>query len=136
MRRLGGHGPAKYPTGTRLGTSEGQAGRGCWRNAGRIRKAISALSRFATPKSSSCFRAGLPIRRRGDGQVQHCNAVPGTIWLCPAGVYEDMIHLYGEVRESIHLFLPALPLAETALREISVDPARVSLRYDGGFAIP
>ena len=44
-----------------------------------------------------------------------------------------MIHLYGEVGESIHLFLPALPLAETALREINVDPARVSLRYDGGF---
>ena len=78
----------------------------------------------------------LPIRRRGDGEVQHCNAVPGTIWLCPAGVYEDMIHLYGEVRESIHLFLPALPLAETALREINVDPARVSLRYDGGFRDP
>ena len=47
-----------------------------------------------------------------------------------------MIHLYGEVRESIHLFLPALPLAETALREINVDPARVSLRYEGGFRDP
>ena len=47
-----------------------------------------------------------------------------------------MIHLYGEVRESMHLFLPALPLAETALREVNVDPSRVSLRYDGGFRDP
>ena len=47
-----------------------------------------------------------------------------------------MIHLYGEVRESIHLFLPALPLSETALREIDVDPSKVSLHYDGGFCDP
>ena len=47
-----------------------------------------------------------------------------------------MIHLYGEVRESIHLFLPALALSETALREIDVDPDKVSLRYDGGFRDP
>ena len=76
------------------------------------------------------------IRRRGDGQVQHCNAVPGTIWICPAGVYEDMIHVYGEVRESIHLFLPALPFSATALREMNVDPARISLNYEGGFRDP
>ena len=40
------------------------------------------------------------------------------------------------VRESIHLFLPARPLSATALREIDVDPDKVSLRYDGGFRDP
>ena len=62
--------------------------------------------------------------------------MPGTIWLCPEGVYEDMIHLYGEVEESIHLFLPASPLSETALRELDVDPDKLDLRYDGGFHDP
>ena len=35
-----------------------------------------------------------------------------------------------------HLFLPARPLSETALREIDVDPDKVSLRYEGGFRDP
>ena len=34
------------------------------------------------------------------------------------------------------IFLPARPLSETALREIDVDPDKVSLRYDGGFRDP
>ena len=136
MRRLVGHGPAKYPTGTRLGTSEGQGWKGLlaerWRNPAGDLGAVQVRD----TEIIVMLQGRLLVRRRGDGEIQHCNAVPGTIWLCPAGVYEDMIHLYGEVRESIHLFLPAVPLAETALREINVDPARVSLRYEGGFRDP
>ena len=136
MRRLGGHGPAKYPTGTRLGTSEGRGWKGLlaerWRNPEGGLGAVQVCD----TEIIVLLQGRLSIRRRGDGQVQHCNAVLGTIWICPAGVYEDMIHLYGEVRESIHLFLPALPLSETALREIDVDPGRVNLRYDGGFRDP
>ena len=82
------------------------------------------------------LQGGLRVRRRGDGRLQQCEAVPGTIWLCPAGVREDMIRLYGEVRESIHLFLPASPLSATALREIDVDPDTVGLHYEGGFRDP
>ena len=26
----------------------------------------------------------LPIRRRGDGKLEQCHAVPGTVWLCAA----------------------------------------------------
>ena len=54
----------------------------------------------------------------------------------PDGVREDMIRLYGEVGESVHLFLPASPLAGTAEAEIGVDPGRVGLRYEGGFRDP
>ena len=136
MRRLGGHGLAKYPTGTRLGTSEGQGWKELlaerWRNPEGDLGAVQVRD----TEIIVMLRGRLHIRRRGDGQVQHCNAVPGTIWLCPAGVQEDMIHLYGEVRESLHLFLPALPLSRTALREIDVDPSKVSLRYEGGFRDP
>lgn len=78
----------------------------------------------------------LPIQRRGDGRLEKCDAVPGTVWVCPSGVREDMIHLYGDVHESIHLFLPELPLSETALREIDVDPDKVCLNYEGGFRDP
>ena len=44
-----------------------------------------------------------------------------------------MIHLYGEVGESLHLYLPPSPFSATALQELDVDPDKVSLRYDGGF---
>ena len=60
--------------------------------------------------------------------------VPGTVGLCPAGFQEEMIQLHGEIRESLHLFLPTL--AGTALREIDVDPGKVRLRYEGGFHDP
>ena len=44
-----------------------------------------------------------------------------------------MIHLYDEVEEALHLYLPPSPLSVTALRELNVDPDKIDLRYDGGF---
>ncbi len=136
MPYIGGHERAKYTTGTRLRTSEDRGWKGlraeCWRHSeGELGEVEVRDTEVIV-----LIRGQLPVRRRGDGRIQHCDAVPGTIWVCPAGVYEDMIHLYGEVRESLHLFLPALPLAETAIRELDVDPDRISLRYDGGFRDP
>ena len=78
----------------------------------------------------------LPIQRRGDGRFEKCDAVPGTVWICPSGVHEDRIHLYGDIGESLHLFLPALPLSKTALFELGIDPDKVGLHYVGGFRDP
>lgn len=47
-----------------------------------------------------------------------------------------MIHLYGEIGESVHIYLPAAPLSATALRELDLDPDHVRLHYDGGFRDP
>ena len=78
----------------------------------------------------------LPIRRRGDGQVQYCNAVPGTIWVCPAGVCEDMVHLYGGVRESIHLsFRRGRCRIRPFAKSMSI-PTRSACAMTAGFAIP
>ena len=94
------------------------AGEECWRERWNHPEGELGETLVADTEVIVLLEGRAPIRRRGDGQVQHCNAVPGTIWICPAGVYEDNIHLYGEVRESIHLFLPKLPFSATALREI------------------
>ena len=136
MAGLGGHSRAKYTTGTLVGTSEGRGWNGLL--AERWHNSEGDLGEIEVRDTEVIvmIEGNLPIRRRGDGKLQHCHAVPGTTWLCPHGIREDMIRLYGEVRESIHLFLPALPLAETALREIDVDPDTVSLRYEGGFRDP
>ena len=78
----------------------------------------------------------VPIRRRGDGRLQHFLARPGTIALSPNGVYEDKVHLSGDVGEAMHLFLPEPLLKATAIRELDVDPDKIGLHYDGGFHDP
>ncbi len=136
MARLGGHSSAKYTTGTLLGSSAGRGWDGLlaerWRNSPGDLGEVE----IRDTEVIVMIEGNLRIRRRGDGKLEHCHAVPGTVWLCPDGVREDMIRLYGEVRESIHLFLPAAPLSATALGEIGVDPAGVGLHYEGGFRDP
>ena len=136
MVRLGRHGCAKYTTGTRLATSGGRGWDGLL--AERWRHSEGDLGE-AQPRDTEVIvmlRGRLRVRRRGDGRLEDHYAVPGTVWLCPAGVSEDMIRLYGEVEESLHLFLPTVPLAETALHELDIDPDRIHLRYEGGFRDP
>ena len=133
MVRTAGHGRVKYTTGTRLGTSSERGWNGLL--AERWRHAEGDLGEVA-PRDTEVIvmvHGRLRVRRRGDGRIQYHDATPGSVWLCPAGIHEDMIHLYGEVEESLHLYLPPSPLSVTALRELDVDPDKVSLRYDGGF---
>ena len=134
MVSLGAHKKAKYTTGTRLGASMGWDGM----LAERWNHTEGELGEVQVRDTEviMMLQGRLPIRRRGDGKLEKCNAVPGTIWLCPNGVQEDMIHLYGEVKESLHVFLPAMPLSRTVAREIDVDPENVQLRYYGGFRDP
>ena len=85
---------------------------------------------------SVLLRGHLRVRRRGNGRLEHHDAMPGTVWLCPSGVREDMIHLYGDVHESMHIYLPASRLSATGLREIDIDGPTVSVHYKGGFHDP
>ena len=136
MKRLGGHSVDKYTTGTLLGSSDGRNWAGIrverWNNSeGQLGEVEVSDTEVIVMIDGS-----LPIQRRGDGRFEKCDAVPGTVWICPSGVREDMIHLYGEVRESLHLFLPASQLSATALAEVGVDPDKVGLHYEGGFQDP
>lgn len=136
MTRLGGHALAKYTTGTLIGTSAGRGWNGLLAERWSNSEGDLGEVEVRDTEVIVLLRGKLPVRRRGDGKLEHCHAVPGTIWLCPDGVREDMIHLYGEVRESIHLFLPAALLSATAFKEIGIDPDKVGLRYEGGFRDP
>lgn len=136
MVRLGGHGPAKYLTGSRLASSDGRGWKGLVAERWRHSEGDLGEVQLRDTEVIVMLRGRLRVRRRGDGRLEDHFAVPGTIWLCPAGVTEDMIRLYGEVEESLHLHLPAAPLAETALRELDVDPDRIHLHYEGGLRDP
>lgn len=136
MSRLIGHGKAKYTTGTCLDTSRRRG----WRSllAERWNHSEGDLGEIL-PRDTEVIvmlDGHLHVRRRGDGRLQHHDAMPGTVWLCPAGIREDMIHLYGDIRESIHMYLPAVPLSKAAAEDLDVDPGRVRLRYEGGFRDP
>lgn len=133
MAGLLGHGTAKYVTGERLASSEALGWQGIL--AERWRHSEGDLGEVL-PRDTEIIvmlEGRLRVRRRGDGRLQHHDAVAGTVWLCPAGISEDMIHLYGPIRDSIHLYLPAQPLSRACLQELDLDPARVALRYEGGF---
>ena len=44
---------------------------------------------------------------RGSGGVrQKVVATPGTIWLCPAGIREEVTQLSGDMPEVLHVYLP------------------------------
>jgi AraC family transcriptional regulator len=136
MSRLIGHSKAKYTTGTRHGSSQGRGWRGVlaeeWSHAeGELGEVLPRETEVIV-----MLEGELRVRRRGDGRLQTHHAAPGTVWLCPAGIREDMIHLYGDIRRSIHLYLPAAPLAKSALEDLGVDPDRARLRYEGGFRDP
>ena len=136
MVLLAGHGRAKYTTGTLLGSSRDRRWSGllaeCWTHGeGELAEFLPRETEIAV-----MLEGRVHLRRRGDGRLQHSDAVPGMIWLCPAGVREDMIKAYGDIAEMIHIYLPAMLLSETTLRELDVNPEVVRLHFDGGFRDP
>lgn len=133
MALMLGHGTAKYVTGERLATSAGMG----WPDilAERWRHSEGDLGEVV-PRDTEVIvmlEGRLKVRRRGDGCLQHHDAVPGTVWLCPAGVSEDMIRLYGPIRDSVHLYVPGQPLSRAVMQELDLDVAHTALRYEGGF---
>ena len=133
MVHLVGHGRAKYITGIRLGASHGRGWEGLLAERWHHSQGDLGEVQPCDTEVVVMLRGRLQVRRRGDGLLQCHAAVPGMVWLCPAGIREDMIHLSGEVEESLHLYLPETPLAATALQELDIDPDKFGLRYEGGF---
>lgn len=133
MGPVQGHAKEKYTTGRRLASSEERGWAGlraeCWRHGPGE---LGAIKPHDT-EVAVLIKGAARVRRRGDGKVQQHDAAPGSLWLCPAGIAEDYVHIEGRVDESLHLFLPASPLSSDSLRAIGTDPSRVRLRYEGGF---
>ena len=108
MKRSGRHGHAKRSTGTRLGTSDGRGWKGLlaqrWSHSeGELDKREAGYNEIMV-----LLEGRLSVRRRGDGRLEKFEAVPGTVGLCPRGVREDMLYLYGKVCESVYLALSGL----------------------------
>ena len=123
----------KYATGTLLSSSDDRYWKGLRAERWKFSDGELGEMQVRDTQVVVTLEGKLRTRWRRDGRVEEGNAVPGTVWMCPSGVRADAIHLYGEVRDSIHLFFPERSLSETALKEIDVDPDRISLHYGGWF---
>ncbi len=121
----------KYATGVLLASSDER----CWRrlHAERWRFSEGEIDESEEPETQVkvMLKGRLQTRWRRDGRLEVGNAAPGMAWVCPGGIRADSIQLRGDVQDSIHLSFPELSLLETALREIDVDAAKVSLDYKG-----
>jgi AraC family transcriptional regulator len=75
------------------------------------------------------------IRRRADGPLHDGLALPGTIWLAPAGMEGDRIEFDSDV-ECLMIYLPPKLLEDSALVDHGINPAQADVVYAGGFSDP
>jgi AraC family transcriptional regulator len=67
--------------------------------------------------------------RSSGGVTQKAIAVPGTTWLCPAGILEEATTLSGDFPEVLHVYIPQHTFLHLNA-EGSIDCAAGNLRYE------
>jgi AraC family transcriptional regulator len=131
-----GHGPEKFPIGRPLGSSAGRNWSGVaaerwFHPAGDLPAFVPVCTEVAL-----LVRGPSTVTRRAAGSDQRTTAVPGTVWLCPAGLHEDFISVSADIAEVLHLYLPPQPFAALAKDYGSHRFGVASLRYEAGFLDP
>src|SRR3984893_15493018 len=109
------HGEAKYcSAGKILASSSGRN----WSNVILEKWAHEAgLLPTIVPQSTEIsiqLSGASTVEREGNGVYQKVAAKPGPVWLCPAGVQEDYVHVRGHV-ECLHIYIPETKTSEEAL---------------------
>jgi AraC family transcriptional regulator len=128
--QLQGHTAFKYVTGKQLETSSGRG----WSNvlaerwdheAGALPSVLPRETEVAVllGGSSLVYREGAGLKQRTPGRS-------GTVWLCPAGITEEIIDFEQPLHNCLHIFLPADPFADCVLQDLDIDPARAGIRYE------
>jgi len=134
--RVLGHGDDKYPTGRLLESSAERSWAGLL--AERRSHPAGELPTFTPPYTEVAVLICGPsiVTRQAEGIYQRTTATRGTIWLCPAGLQEDFIHISRGIAEVLHLYLPTNPFSVLATAGESSAVAGAQLRYFGGFRDP
>src|SRR3954470_2132363 len=119
---LQGHTAFKYVTGRQLDTSSGRG----WTNvlaerwdheAGELPSLVPRETEVAVLLSgrSLVYREGAGLRQRTPGRS-------GTVWLCPAGVREELIDFEQPLHDCLHIFLPPTRLPTARCRTSASTP--------------
>lgn len=131
--KLYGHGNQKYITGTMHNSSSARNWSSIlverWEHHGGKLHPLSPSETEIAIQLSGHSR----VRRRGDGKLQDNHSMPGTVWLCPAGIYEKSVNIFGPIEECLHIYIPAKLFSRSALEDFDIDPANIELCYEGGF---
>jgi AraC family transcriptional regulator len=103
-----GHGPEKFKDAPLIATS---APRSWSMLSAELRShLIGEIGAFMPPNAmitQTIRDTNFAYSVRGSGGVrQHVVAVPGTIWLCPAGICEEATRLSDDMPEVLHVYLP------------------------------
>lgn len=67
--------------------------------------------------------------RTSGGVRQEVTAIPGTIWLCPAGISEEATRLSGDMPEVLHIYIPPHSFL-SLINENHIDFGAQDLRYE------
>ncbi len=121
MVLLAGDGRAKYTTESLLGSSSNWRLKGLL--AGRWTYGEAGFAEFLLRQTEIAvmLESLIHLRRCGDGRLLHSDAVLGMVLLCPAGIREDTIKAYGDIAETIHMYLPAAPAGGMLVEALAVD---------------
>jgi AraC family transcriptional regulator len=79
---------------------------------------------------------GSVVTRRGGGVFERTVAERGTIWLSPAGMREDFVHLSDPIPEILHIYLASSHFSPNSLGVDLGKSVIASLRYESGFKDP
>jgi AraC family transcriptional regulator len=93
----------------------------------------------ARPETEICVDvsgSGSVVTRQGGGIVNRTVAERGTIWLSPAGLQEDLIHISGSVPGILHVYLPPDRFSPAALGVDLDQSVEASLCYQSSFKDP
>jgi AraC family transcriptional regulator len=93
----------------------------------------------ARPETEICVDVsggGSVITRHGGGIVNRTVAERGTIWLSPAGLQEDLIHISDSLPGILHVYLPPDRFSPAILGVDLDQSVEASLRYQSSFKDP
>jgi AraC family transcriptional regulator len=113
MATLLDHGRKKF---TDAGLLASSAGRGWSGVAAEVRRHPAGHLPSILPEQMEVTlaltgnRAGV-VQRRGNGTRQETRVEPGTVWLCPIGVFEDSIFISEAIEQVAHVYLSASAFA-------------------------
>lgn len=72
------------------------------------------------------------VRRNGNGSRQETAVAPGTLWLCPIGVYEDAISMSKPIAEVAHVYIPASRFTDLSAESAGAHIGPESIGYLAG----
>jgi AraC family transcriptional regulator len=131
-----GHGFEKYPTGRLLGSSIERR----WPDMFAERRSHPAgdLLPYTSKHTEVAvlLHGASTVTRQAGGICQCFAAVRGTVWLCPAGLREDLISLSHDIAEVLHIYLSASAFSALETNIGSQKMSEASIRYEAGFRDP